>query len=197
MTEQQWQILGLQLGIAAGTIFVMAFAWMVSIKLRMRGRIFCYFLEPTNFLTGELLKVPEKDPVVTLTSRVDSMCYAIDVNKQRMVHYPACLPTFMQETVPFQAYVRGQMHPVDLRTVSNGHEPGNNAAILKSVKNVTFVAEMVDKLGTQLGTGKLTPYQLAVIIVLAVMGVALGGVGYLSYRTYQTMEILRAGIVGS
>ena len=197
MTSQAWQVIGIQFGVVFGVIFVMAFLWMVYVKVKMRGRIYCYFLEPTNFLTGELLTVPKDAPVITLSSKVDGMSYAIDVNRQRMVHYPAGLPAFMQEPVPFQAYVRGQMHPVDLRTVSDGHDPGNSAAILKSVKNVTFVAEMVDKLGTQLGTGKLTSYQLAVIIALVIMGAALAGVGYLSYRTYQAVEILRTGIVGS
>jgi len=196
MTSQAWQVLGVQFGIFAGAIFVMFFAWMVSIKLRMRGRIFCYFLEPTNFLSGELLKVPEKAPVVTLTSKVDSMSYAIDVNKQRMVHYPSGLPPFMQEAVPFQAYVRGQMHPVDLRDVSENHDPGNSAAILKSVQNQTFVAAMVDKLGAELGTAKMTTFQLVVIIALCVMGGALAGIGFLSFRTYQAVEILRTGIVG-
>lgn len=196
MTPEYWQAIGIQFGIVFGVLFVLAFFWMLVLKVRMRGRIYCYFLEPTNFLTGEMLKVPEKAPVVTLTSRVDSMSYAIDVNKQRMVRYPAGLPTWMQEPVPFQAYVRGQMHPVDLRTVADGHDPGNSAAILKSVQNQTFVAAMVDKLGAELGTTKLTSYQLAIIVVLVVMGLALGGVGYLSFRTYQAVELLQKGIIG-
>lgn len=197
MTNEAWQAVGLQVGIAAGVLFVMFFFWMVSIKLRMRGRIFCYFLEPTNRLTGELLKVPEKKPVATLTSKIDDMCYAIDVNKQRMVSYPSGVPAFMQETVMFQAYVRGQMHPVDLRDVAESHDPGNSAAILKSVQNVTFITDMVEKLGTQFGGNKLTTYQLVVIIALCVMGASLGGVGYLSFKTYQAVEILQRGIVGS
>ena len=197
MTSEAWKVIGLQLGIVFGILFVLAFAWVMSTKLRLRGRIYCYFLEPTNFLSGELLKVPEKAPVVTLTSSVDSMSYAIDVNKQRMVHYPAGMPAFMQEVVPFQAYVRGQMHPVDLRDVSENHDPGNSAAILKSVQNQTFVAAMVDKLGAELGQQKMTTYQMVVIVVLIIMGGALGGIGFLSFKTYQAVEILKTGIVGS
>lgn len=197
MPSEPWQVIGVQFGILIGALFVMAFAWMVSIKLRMRGRIYCYFLEPTNYLSGELLKVPEKSPVATLTSRVDKMSYAIDVNKQRMVTYPAGMPGFMQETVMFQCYVRGQMHPVDLRDVSENHNPGNSAAILKSVKNQVFVAEMIDKMGAELGQSKMTTFQIIMIVALVIMGAGLGGVGYLSFQTYKAMEVIQQGIVGS
>lgn len=197
MTDDLIITIAWQLGIALVAMFLlMTVGWAIQIKLKVRNRIVCFFLEPNRSMTVELLKIPVKEPIPVLVSPRDELNYALDVEKQETLHYPSGAPFWVQETVAYQVFIRGQCHPVDVRHHTNGHEPGDSAAVLKAIKNVSFGGEMINKFNADHGVNKLSSFQMWTLIGLGVVTLGLGAVGYLSFRTYQTMTILQRGITG-
>jgi len=174
-----------------GAIFVLAVLWVMWLKVSLKGKIGCYFLEPTDDITTELLKynkVLELRPM--LTSSTDEMDYFLNTRLQRRIRYPSGLPVFMQEVIPAQVYVRGTAEPVNWRDMEREDSPANTSAVLKSVKNVSALNAMTERMNDEFGANRLKQIQSMMMFGLVVIGVGLAIVGFISYKNYKALESL-------
>jgi hypothetical protein len=188
------QLLGKQAGIMIGTLTVLAVAWLMVLKVKLRGRIYARFFDNTNYEGGELIKVLVKDAVPTLKSSEDDLDYQIDVATQTQMRYPPGLPVILQEPVQVQHYIRGNNNPYNPRMLTNGHAPGSSAAALTNIKNQEYAKSMVERLNDELGGSHLARVQKILMISVLVMGAGMLIIGYMLYQVHQNMGVIKGAL---
>jgi hypothetical protein len=83
-------------------------ALVMFIKLRVKGKHYCYFLEENGILNPKLCKI-DVDMVID-----KGVKYIIKQGEDftRYVPFPSMMPSFFQERVPASLYYRGEVRPV-------------------------------------------------------------------------------------
>jgi len=81
---------------------------------RCAGKTCAFFLDSTDFIKPILVKNYGDDWVI---DKKGDAAYRTNTDKVRMVRYPFGWPKFLQQVMPGYLYKRGEMEPLDWRTV--------------------------------------------------------------------------------
>ncbi len=100
------QLVGLQLAGVAGVLFVMIMAAIIVFRVQVRGAFYCEFME-SGTSTFELLKIKHGNEV-----EADHGVYKLPNQPRMLANWPPGLPSFMQELVPHEKYVKLNENPV-------------------------------------------------------------------------------------
>jgi len=106
--------LAISLGTGAVILFVFLIISIFTIRNRVQGRIWLYFIEPNNDITGGLYK-PSSRTVEVKGPNGRKVGYIVNSQKQFRIMYPLGFPSIVQEPVVAQLHIRGVDEPVDPR----------------------------------------------------------------------------------
>lgn len=102
---------GVSFGIAAITLIVFMVGSVFYIRVKVKGRVYCYLLAANKQLGGHLLK-PQSFSVL-LKSGDDDKKFIIHPSKQFWSFWPPGFPKNVQEPVPTYFFCEGNAEPLD------------------------------------------------------------------------------------
>ena len=184
------------IGFALGVLVAYFVFRIARLKMTTRDAIVCEFLEPTKVQTIEVLIPRIRDAVPLLHSKRDGFDYFIDVDKQEYTFYPSGQPTWMQEKLPLQQFVRGDAVPRAIREDQIGHQ-SIPAAVLNNVRNQEFLKASAEIIEQYNKGGDLNKYmqtiQKTLMMLMIGGGAGLAIVIYLSWSMTQQLTKLTGG----
>lgn len=178
-------------------VMVAYFVFRIArLKMTTRDAIYCEFLEPTKIQTAEILVPRIKDAVPVLHSKRDGFDYFIDVDKQEYTFYPQGQPTWMQEKLPLQQFVRGDAVPRAIREDQLGHQ-SIPAAVLNNVRNQEFLKASAEVIEQYNKGGDLNKFMQTLQRTLLLMMIGGGGglliIIYLVWNMSQQVSKITGG----
>jgi len=169
---------------------------VARLKITTRDAIYCEFLEPTKVQTCEILIPGIKDAVPILHSKRDGFDYFIDVDKQEYTFYPQGQPSWMQEKLPMQQFVRGDAVPRAIREAQPGHQ-SIPAAVLNNVRNQEFLKASAEVIEQYNKGGDLNKFmqtiQKTMLMMMLGGGAGLGIIIYLVWTLSQQVSKVIGG----
>jgi len=182
--------LAISLGTGAVILFVFLIISIFTIRNRVQGRIWLYFIEPNNDIMGHLYK-PSSDTIPVGNPDKTKTEYLVNPARQFRIMYPPGFPSIVQEPVVAQIHIRGKSEPLALR---DERIPATADSTLKAIKTATIMrnlTERAERLAQQskiLAGNKL----LAFLIVLAMVGsLAAAWIAYnMSTQVQQILKLL-------
>lgn len=190
-----WRALAIQLGLAFGMLTLLSFGWVIYLRSTIGNKVGCFFQEATGNLSFELIKYRRspRDAEPVLVSK-DKLEYKLEPQIQRRLMYPGGLPRFMQESVPFQCFIRGHWQPVDWYKQVDVKNPSELSTMMKNAKNTAVATDVMQSIVDKLGGNRMAKLQTVLMVGLFIIGAGLVAVGYLSYMNYDAMKDFKPAV---
>ena len=190
------RMLAVQGGGIGGILLLYIFFKIVHLRMTIGSKVGCYFQEASGNMTFELIEYQRapRDNEPILVSKQDGLGYRMETQIQRRILYPQGGWRFMQENIPAQCYVRGHYDPVDWYKQVDSRNPLELAVMVKNAKNTAVATDVINSISDRLGGLSLKNLQMVMVVGLIVLGLGLGGVGFLSYKNYEALQTFTSAL---
>ena len=189
-----YRTLMLQGSLLIGVLFAYLALKVIHLRMTIKGKVVCCFQEADGNMSFELIRYQQEardsEPVIIS----NDLGYRMDIKLQGRINYPMGATRFMQENVPLQCYVRGYVDPIDWYTKIEMQNPLALAVMYKNAKNTAFATDWLGALAQNIGGVSLKKFQTLMVIGLCILGIGLGGVGYMSFQNYRAMQSISSAL---
>jgi len=175
--------LAISLGIGAVVIFVLLVIGMFTIRQRVQGRIWLYFIEANNDIAGHLYK-PSSNTVSVKNPDGSKTEYLVNPARQFRVMYPPGFPAIVQEPVVAQLHIRSKSEPLALR---DERLPATADTTLKAIKTATIMRNLTERAERMAQQGRLRGGTAIMAILMALILAASVASAWISYSVLKIL----------
>jgi hypothetical protein len=175
--------LAISLGIGAVALFVLLVISMFSIRNRVQGRIWLYFVESNNDIIGRLYK-PSSDTVPVKNPDGSKTEYLVNPARQFRIMYPPGFPAIVQEPVVAQLHIRGKGEPLALR---DERIPATADTTLKAIKTATIMRNLTERAERMAQQGKIRGGNTMLALLMILILVASAASAWISYSVLKML----------